>query len=115
MSVTVWWTPGRSDRRVFLQRCAVTVAILGGGVAFLLLVPAYRYEWRRIWGPGGPWTLLLEGLLTTLWVSLVGMVLGLVIGFGGGLLRLSRRPAVQQVGTVYVELVRGTPFLVQLM
>jgi polar amino acid transport system permease protein len=122
MSVTVWSTPGPGARGVHpgrvavLERSAVTLAILGGGIAFLLLAPAYRYEWGRLWAFGGPgWRLVTEGLVTTLWISAIGMLLGTVVGFAGGLARLSRRPAVQQVGTVYVELFRGTPFLVQLM
>ncbi len=119
MSVTVWWTPspGDSPWRLRLERAAVTLAILGAVVAFLLVAPVYRWQWRTVWGPNGPaWRgLVVEGLLTTLWVSVVGMLLGLGIGFAGGLARLSRRPAVQQVGTVYVELIRGTPFLVQLL
>jgi polar amino acid transport system permease protein len=55
------------------------------------------------------------GFLTTLWISLLGMVLGLVFGFAGGLARLSRSPVLRQFGAVYVEVVRGTPFLVQIV
>jgi polar amino acid transport system permease protein len=119
MSVTVWWTPGPrgSGRAPLLQRVAVTAALLAGGVLLLRLTPGVRWEWWRIWGPrGSGWErLVVEGLLTTAWISLAGMAAGLLLGFGGGLLRLSRRPALQQVGTVYVELVRGTPFFVQLL
>jgi polar amino acid transport system permease protein len=119
MSVTVWWTPRPGDRRgrILLRRAGVTVALLAAGIGLLALTPGYRWEWGRIWGPGrSGWTyLVVQGLLTTLGISLAGMLLGLVLGFAGGLARLSRRPTVQQVATTYVEVVRGTPFFVQLI
>jgi polar amino acid transport system permease protein len=99
----------------FTQRLLVTLAILGGLAAFLLLAPRTPYRWDRIWGPGGYGAQILGGFATTAWVSLVAMVLGLVLGFAGGRARLARSPAVQQVGTLYVEIVRGTPFLIQVL
>jgi len=98
-----------------LQRWLVTVGLLGGGLAFLLIAPRTPYAWGRIWGDGGYGHLILSGLITTAWVSLGAMVLGLAFGLAGGLARLSRSPAVQQVGTVYVEIVRSTPFLIQVL
>jgi polar amino acid transport system permease protein len=103
-----------SARREFLVRSGVTLAMFAGFVGVVSLA-VYRWEWSRIWGPGGPWPLLLRGLATTAWISAVALVLGLGFGILGGLARLSRRPAVHQAGTVYVEVFRGTPFIVQLM
>lgn len=40
--------------------------------------------------------------------------LGLVIGLFAGLCRLSSNPTLRDLSTVYVELVRGTPLLVQI-
>jgi polar amino acid transport system permease protein len=97
------------------QRALVTLAVVGGLVGFLLLAPRTPYRWERIWGAGGYGALILGGLVTTAWVSLVAMVLGLVLGFAGGRARLARSPAVQQVGTLYVEIVRSTPFLIQVL
>lgn len=97
------------------QRTLVTLAVVGGLLALLLLAPRTPWQWGRIWGSGGYASLLLSGLLTTAWVSLAAMVLGLLLGFAGGRARLSRSPALQQVGTLYVEVVRSTPFLVQVL
>lgn len=97
------------------QRVAVTVLLLGGFVLFLLLAPRKPYEWGRVWGEGGYAGVILGGFVTTAWVSVVAMVLGLCFGFAGGRAKLSRSPALQQVGTVYVEIVRGTPFLIQVI
>jgi polar amino acid transport system permease protein len=64
----------------------------------------------RHWAAGP----LLWGLWTTLWLSLVSGVLGLVIGLFTGLCRLSSNPTLRDLSTIYVELVRGTPLLVQI-
>jgi polar amino acid transport system permease protein len=57
---------------------------------------------------------LAWGLFTTLWISVAAGVLGLVIGLFAGLCRLSSNPTLRDLSTVYVELVRGTPLLVQI-
>lgn len=97
------------------QRVAVTALLLGGLVAFLLLAPRKSHEWGRVWGEGGYAGVILGGFVTTAWVSVVALTLGLLFGFAGGRAKLSRSPALQQVGTVYVEIVRGTPFLIQVI
>ncbi|MDP3845753.1 MAG: amino acid ABC transporter permease [Pseudomonas sp.] len=64
----------------------------------------------RHWAAGP----LVWGLLTTLWISLAAGGLALVIGLLTGLCRLSSNPTLRDLSTVYVELVRGTPLLVQI-
>ncbi|WP_407314407.1 amino acid ABC transporter permease [Pseudomonas sp. nanlin1] len=54
------------------------------------------------------------GLWTTLWLSVVSGIAGLVLGLLAGLCRLSANPTLRHLSTVYVELVRGTPLLVQI-
>jgi polar amino acid transport system permease protein len=93
---------------------AVTVAVFAA-IALLLGSARYRWQWGRIWGPGGYGSLFLQGLLVTAIVSVFGMLLGVVLGFAGGIARLSRRVVPNQLGAVYVELVRGTPLLVQVI
>lgn len=64
------------------------------------------------------WPRLLDGLLLTLWLSVAGIVLGTVLGTALGIgLAVLRATAPQPVGAVvagYVEVIRNTPFLVQL-
>ncbi|MDU9391664.1 amino acid ABC transporter permease [Pseudomonas japonica] len=57
---------------------------------------------------------LAWGLWTTVWISVASGILGLVIGLFAGLCRLSSNPTLRDLSTVYVELVRGTPLLVQI-
>ena len=95
-------------------RLAVTAAVLAVLAVFVTHAPGYPYDWRHVWlETQTPWK-LLHGLVTTAWVSLAAMALALGFGFAGGLARLSRRPAWHQLGTIYVEVVRGSPLMVLL-
>nr|WP_243434425.1 amino acid ABC transporter permease [Pseudomonas sp. 30_B] len=65
---------------------------------------------QRHWAAGP----LAWGLWTTLWISFISGAVGLFIGLLAGLCRLSKNPTLHDLSTVYVELVRGTPLLVQI-
>jgi polar amino acid transport system permease protein len=57
---------------------------------------------------------LLRGCLGTLGLSLSGMALALVIGVLGVLIRDSRFPPLRWAVIAFVEMIRNTPFLVQI-
>ena len=59
--------------------------------------------------------LLIEGLGTTLRISIVVMSLGLVLGIFVAAGRLSKNPFINKSVAAYIELFRGTPALVQLV
>ena len=62
--------------------------------------------------------LLGQAALTTLLLSAVGCLVGLVLGFGLALARMSRSSALwplKALALLYVEIVRRVPFLVTLM
>lgn len=56
----------------------------------------------------------LNGALTTIWISWLGLLLGAVIGTLVALMRLSRSWALRTIGLVYVETFRSIPILVLL-
>ncbi|MDI1363274.1 MAG: cystine ABC transporter permease [bacterium] len=58
--------------------------------------------------------LLLKGAGYTVALSVIGMSLGLALGFGLALMRLSRSALLRWPAGVYVSAFRGTPLLVQL-
>jgi polar amino acid transport system permease protein len=62
-----------------------------------------------------PPEILLWGLWITIWVSFVAMALGIVIGLGIALARLSRRRWLCNFAKIYIWFWRGTPLLVQLV
>ena len=58
--------------------------------------------------------LLLRGLGYTIELSFGGMAIGVVLGFGLALMRLSKNNLLRRSARVYVSFIRGTPLLVQL-
>jgi His/Glu/Gln/Arg/opine family amino acid ABC transporter permease subunit len=57
----------------------------------------------------------LQGTVVTLIISIVSLIFATIFGFLGALGRLSRFAFMRGVATIYVEVVRGTPVLVQLL
>ncbi|XAH24260.1 amino acid ABC transporter permease [Xylophilus sp. GW821-FHT01B05] len=60
------------------------------------------------------WPLLLSGLVWTCWLTLLTLTLGLVLGAACAWARSSGPQALAAAVGIYVELVRNTPFIVQL-
>ena len=58
--------------------------------------------------------ILIEGLWITLKVSVIAVLLGIVIGLFTGLARISKNPALRWSAITYIELIRGSPLLVQI-
>ena len=58
--------------------------------------------------------ILVEGLWITLKVSVIAVLLGIVIGLFTGLARISKNPALRWTAISYIELIRGSPLLVQI-
>ena len=70
------------------------------------------FEWSAIWDNRGA---LAEGLWRTIQVSVIGIVLATAIGLVLGAIRAYRIPVLSQLGGVYVEIIRNTPLLVQII
>lgn len=60
-------------------------------------------------------SVILEGLITTLWLTVVAMVIGIVLAVILAVMRLSKNPVVAGASGLYVWFFRGTPILVQLI
>ncbi len=58
--------------------------------------------------------ILLQALWVTLEVSVAAIAIGIVIGLGTGLCRLSDNPALRWGAITYIEIIRGSPLLVQI-
>lgn len=58
---------------------------------------------------------LLEGALLAIEIAVVSMALGLVLGLGLALMRLSRHAALRGPAWCYIWFIRGTPLLLQLV
>ncbi|HUS23419.1 MAG TPA: amino acid ABC transporter permease [Candidatus Binatia bacterium] len=85
----------------------VTRALVGeGDLVFAGDPVAMREGWTA-----GP---LLLGLAVTLQLSALALVFALLLGLLAGLGRVSANPSAFALSTAYVEVVRGTPLLVQI-
>jgi His/Glu/Gln/Arg/opine family amino acid ABC transporter permease subunit len=56
----------------------------------------------------------MQGLWNTLWIALVAIVMGTFFGTFIALAKMSKNKVLSTVATVYIEVLRGTPMLLQL-
>ncbi|MCJ0872688.1 amino acid ABC transporter permease [Streptomyces sp. AP-93] len=59
--------------------------------------------------------LIFDGLVTTLWLTVAAMALGLVLGTLVAVMRLSTNPVLYGMSSLFVWFFRGTPLLVQII
>lgn len=71
-----------------------------------------QFDWSAIW-PAIP--LLIEGAKMTLWISILGLAGGLIIGLAAGFARTFGGWIANHVALVFIEVIRGTPIVVQVM
>ena len=71
----------------------------------------YTFRFRDVWREQD---LLLEGALLTLQLSAVAIFFGLLIGVLGAGMKTSQFRQLRVIASVYVEVIRNTPLLVQL-
>jgi polar amino acid transport system permease protein len=90
----------------------IGIAALAGLLAAAFAAGDYTWNWAGVWEYR---SLLVRGWLTTVAISLAALVASLAIGLAAALCLESRWRFVEAVGRVYVELIRGTPLLVQLL
>jgi polar amino acid transport system permease protein len=80
-----------------------------GAIGLLVALPLFSPDpYLRILG------FVPDGLVATFTVTIVSIVFALFIGLFAGLGRISRNKLINRFATVYVEVIRGIPLLVQL-
>lgn len=80
-----------------------------GAIALLVILP--------IASPDPFWNIIKfipDGILRTFQVTVLSIAVALVIGLVAGLGRISRITIINRIATIYVEVIRGIPLLVQL-
>lgn len=58
--------------------------------------------------------MLLDGVRMTILLTLVAVCIGVVLGLVAALMKMSRFKILRVIATSYIEIVRGTPLMVQL-
>jgi polar amino acid transport system permease protein len=74
-------------------------------------MPTYHFNFRILAPHYG---VLMSGAVTTLYLSLLSILIGFALGLIGALCRRSRSPVLRSISATYVDLMRNTPGLVQL-
>lgn len=59
--------------------------------------------------------LLLTGMKLTIIITIFGLLTGFFLGAVTGLMKISRNKIVRKIAGVYIESIRGTPIMVQVM
>ncbi len=70
------------------------------------------FDWQLLidWAPE-----LWRGAIATIWISFFSLILALVLGLFASLLRISHNTILRRAASFYVDLIRGTPVLVQIL
>ena len=61
------------------------------------------------------WKLIVRGIGTTIFISVLSALFGTLLGFGICMLRRMKNPFIHALTTVYIRILQGTPLVVLLM
>ena len=61
------------------------------------------------------WPSMMDGLAMTIKISVLSIILGTVMGILGALCRISGSLILRSIGNIYVEWIRNTPLLIQIL
>lgn len=95
-----------SSPRETFDRWWILVAIVAALLAYMVLTIPDPY--------GRMMQFVKDGIGVTLMVTISSFLLVMVLGLIAGLGRLSKNPIISTIASVYVEVVRGIPLLVQI-
>lgn len=73
---------------------------------------AFEFEYHVMWETV---PLLLNGMGLTLYITIIGLLAGFMVGVAMGLFKVSKYSCLRALSSVYVEIIRGTPLIVQVM
>ncbi|HSH70483.1 MAG TPA: ABC transporter permease subunit, partial [Deferrisomatales bacterium] len=97
---------GQEGEQVVLSVATGSVQVRPGEELFEGDLVGSTFRWRL-----GP---LMTGLWVTIWLSFTSGIVGMVLGLVVGLCRVAKNPTLRGLAATYVELIRGTPLLVQI-
>lgn len=91
---------------------AVVITTLFVSVIVYVIARSHSYRWNEVWSYR---QVFIHGWAMTCLLSLCSLVLSTIVGLGAALLRRSKVLALRYISLFYVETIRGTPLLVQLL
>ena len=78
-------------------------------MTFASLISDIADIWSTYWK-----LFLIEGLSCTLSLTFVSVVMGVLLGTVVAILKMSKFKIIRFIASVYIEVIRGTPILLQL-
>ena len=82
--------------------------------AFVATTAGQASLWTRLQRYASNWPLLLNATALTLGVSITGMAVAIGVGFALAIMRVFGPWPLRWASTIFIEVVRGTPLLIQL-
>jgi len=99
----------RRARLIQMAKVGIVWVVLIAGMTFILLQlnvePGYMVDHYGI---------VLQGLVTTIGISVISICIASILALLGALGRISRNSIARGVAGFYVSLIRGTPLLIQI-
>ncbi|MDX6750655.1 ABC transporter permease subunit [Geminicoccaceae bacterium 1502E] len=105
-----WQLFGNASDNLARQNIATGFDYLARPASFVISDKLVPYEPSDSYGRA-----LLVGVLNTVWVSFLACLFGTLVGVVVGILRLSPNPLLSRLMLAYVEALRNTPLLLQLL
>jgi polar amino acid transport system permease protein len=99
---------------LFSKILSIALQIIAGFliIYFFLFVFQQKMEWENVWDYR---RLFFKGWILTIELSIASLFLSLAIGLVVALCSRSKLPLISILSKCYVELIRGTPLLVQIL
>ncbi|MCV0403392.1 MAG: ABC transporter permease subunit [Chloroflexi bacterium] len=110
IGLVVWFMVSNMISAMNQRNLGFGFSFLGRQAGFEISESPIAYSSRDTYG-----TAFLVGLLNTLFVSFLGIILATLLGLIVGVARLSPNWLVARIAAGYVEIIRNTPLLVQLV
>lgn len=95
-------------------RTVTVVASVAAALAFHSIITNENFEWAVV-GKYFFSAAILKGLANTIWLTIISMVIGTVVGLILAFLRLSPSRFLSSCAAFYIWVFRGTPLLVQII
>lgn len=98
----------------------ILLSAAGGGPALAGWFDEVKADFIKTFITGDRWKLFADGLSVTLKITLFAAIFGLVVGLFAAIMRLSRtrkgkKTFFSYVAGAYIDIIRGTPAVVQLL
>jgi len=103
------------------EEASWVVRVLSGSIVFLFLCAIFYFSFQRVtyhWGWGAVYQYrqkFIDGWFMTIWISFASLIASTILGLLFALGQRATFLPLRYFSRIYVEVVRGTPLLVQIL